>query len=227
MLAVLRGEKSPPWPELGGSQHPGISQPSYPTTLLDVLESSRAALARTPSPWLSMAQFGAFAPCHCLWAVTTEQMMLSVVVADSQHVCSCACLWFCNWRKTIFVEGDWGKLCGVVSPYQGERVERCLVKCRLRKKQEHTEFIVSLCFLVAGLEGSGLLQAGALSCFMKKGSLRQPRQTKLMGCSSSPEIWRGGDRSSFLPWLTMPWEMAMAPLISRERCAWKTSPGTL
>lgn len=155
MLAVLRGEKSPPWPELGGSQHPGISQPSYPTTLLDVLESSRAALARTPSPWLPMAQFGAFAPCHCLWAVTTEQMMLSVVVADSQHVCSRACLWFCNWRKTIFVEGDWGKLCGVVSPYQGERVERCLVKCRLRKSRNTLNLLCPSAFWWLGWKDLG------------------------------------------------------------------------
>lgn len=35
-------------------------------------------------------QFGEFAPCHCLWAVTTEQMMLLVVVADTQRVHSCA-----------------------------------------------------------------------------------------------------------------------------------------
>ena len=55
VLAVLREENSPSWPELGGSQHPSISQPSYPTTLLEVLESSRAALARIPSAWLSMA----------------------------------------------------------------------------------------------------------------------------------------------------------------------------
>ena len=96
----------------------------------------------------------------------------------------------------IFTEGDWGKSPGVVSPYQGEPGERCLVKCRLRKKQKHAVFIGSLCFLVAGLEGSGLLQAGGLSRFMEKGSPRQPCQTEPMGCSSSPETWRGGDRSS-------------------------------
>ena len=88
-------------------------------------------------------------------------------------------------------------------------------------------FIGSLCFLVAGLEGSGLLQAGGLSHFMEKGSPRQPCQTEPMGCSSSPETWRGGDRSSFLPWPTTPWEMATDPLISRKRFTWKTSPGTL
>ena len=70
-------------------------------------------------------------------------------------------------------------------------------------------FIVSLCFLVAGLEGSGLLQAGGLSCFMEKGSPRPSRQTEWMGCSSSLETWRGGNRSSLLPWPTTPQEMAM------------------
>lgn len=104
---------------------------------------------------------------------------------------------------------------------------KCLVKCRLRKKQENSVFTVSLCFLVAGLEGSGLLQAGRWSHFMEKGSPSQPHQTKLMGCRSPPETWRGGNSSCFLPRPTPPGEMAMAPLISKERFAWKTSPGTL
>lgn len=47
--------KAHPGQSWGGSQHPGISQPSHLTTLLEVSESSRAAAARTPPAGLSMA----------------------------------------------------------------------------------------------------------------------------------------------------------------------------
>lgn len=89
MLAVLREEDSPPWLELPAPWY----LPTFPPDHL--AGGARELHGSTGEDTICLAinglPFGGFAPCHCLRAVTTEQMMLSGVVADTQHVHSLAC----------------------------------------------------------------------------------------------------------------------------------------